>query len=150
MNSTELQACLRETLNELRTLVIEHHAYSVMHDEHTICPVCTKPEWDAILNKAAKLGEAGRQPVTPEVVAQKALVSATGWSALVARWRYKAGIIRAIQPLASLVDERIHKMTGCVADAWECAANELEESQQPNEKAHPQPVAAVVGRNQRN
>lgn len=45
-------AALVQVIRDLRCLVWEHHSCSVMRDEHYICPVCSKPEMNAVLNSA--------------------------------------------------------------------------------------------------
>jgi len=44
-------------INKLRSLVIEHHSYSILRDEHCVCPVCSSIEWDQVLNEAATLAQ---------------------------------------------------------------------------------------------
>ena len=48
---------LVRTINKLRSLVIEHHSYSIMRDEHCVCPVCSSSEWNQVLNEAAALAQ---------------------------------------------------------------------------------------------
>lgn len=41
-----------DLVHRLYMLVIEHHEYGVMREEHWCCPVCTKPENDKLLSEA--------------------------------------------------------------------------------------------------
>lgn len=47
-------AALVEIIRELRIAIWEHHSYDCMKEEHVICPVCTRKDIDALLNRAAK------------------------------------------------------------------------------------------------
>jgi hypothetical protein len=46
---------LRAVLRATTRLVVEHHSYSVMKEEHYICPVCDNKKWDRLMDAAIKL-----------------------------------------------------------------------------------------------
>jgi hypothetical protein len=136
MNDKEIKACQRETINELRRLIIEHHSYNVMKPEHCTCPVCTQPSWDEVLNTASKLGKAGdEQPATPEPDELKALASATCSAAASADKWAEIGRTAATKAQLAVDDGKFGTADGHRKNAEQAFGFERQLRQPPNDQA---------------